>query len=65
MFKAIRFIYNAGRKQAYTRILSELDKLSYTLPRNREGQLLRRDIDETIESIKRSIDESDKKDDKK
>lgn len=58
MFKTIRFVYEAGRRQAYTKIIAELERLAFELPRNREGQLLRRNVDETIEKIKKSVYEA-------
>lgn len=52
MFKVAQFIFQMGRKQAYTEVISDLETLAIQLPRNREGQLLRRPIDEKIKEIR-------------
>jgi len=61
MFKLGRFIYEMGRKQAYTQIISHLETLAVKLPRNREGQLLRQPIEETIKAIRATIGDEERK----
>ena len=55
MFKLVKYIYEMGRKQAYTEILSQLETLVVRLPRNREGQLLRQPVEETIKAIRLTV----------
>lgn len=52
MLKLAKYLYNMGRRQAYTEVLTHLETLAVKLPRNREGQLLRQPIDDTIKAIR-------------
>lgn len=58
MFKALKYVYELGRRQAYTEILGDLGRLADSLPHNREGQLLRQPINETIDKL---MDKRDQK----
>ena len=55
MVKLARFIYQMGRKQAYAEIVAHLETLVVKLPRNREGQLLREPVENTIDGLKAEL----------
>ena len=55
MFKIFNFAYRIGRKQAYSEIIAKLERLSVSLPHNREGQQLRQPIDGTIAELQASL----------
>lgn len=57
MFKIIKYVYEKGRKQAYTEIVGELQVLADTLPRTREGQILRQPINEVVDKLLKKLDE--------
>lgn len=57
MFRLAKYIYNLGRRQAYSEILAKLETLSVKLPHNREGQNLRQPVNETIAELKQKLEE--------
>lgn len=59
MFKIIKYVYERGRRQAYSEMLTTLETLAVKLPRNREGQLLRQPIDDAIKKLKTDLAEGD------
>lgn len=59
MFKLVKFIYNAGRRQAYAEMLAHLETLAIKLPRNREGQNLREPIETAITKLKTDLREGE------
>lgn len=59
MFKLAKFIYNAGRRQAYAEMLTHLEALVVNLPRTRDGQVLRQPINDTITKLKTDLREGD------
>lgn len=57
MFKIIQYVYEKGRKQAYTEIVGELEVLADKLPHTRDGQRLKEPIRETVDKLLKKLDE--------
>ena len=57
MFKLVRFVYEAGRRQGYSEVIGELEGLSVKLPAIREGQKVREVIDDRVKIIKEKLKE--------
>lgn len=57
MFKIINFAYRMGRKQAYSEVISKLERLAVKLPHDRTGQSVRKDIDATVAELQTKLNE--------
>jgi len=58
MYKIMLLIYRVGRRSAYTKIITDLERLHYKLPKSRESQIIGNDIIKLIAQLK-----ADRKDD--
>ena len=54
MLRLASFIYNMGRRKGYSEAIVELEHLQTTITRSREGTIVRRQVIETIDKLKRA-----------
>ena len=52
MYKMLLLAYRIGRRSAYTKVITDLERLHYKLPKSRESQIIGNDVIKLITQLK-------------